>query len=257
MSRPIASEVRVSAHGVVAIGREKSGARVYFRPNGVTRFQLLALRFAPPPGPPATLLPDGRLLVVGRGGEGLLVNAGRSPQPAPSLPQVPVEGLSADGVAYARGPVFFRFVAGAWVDERGVANTAPREVHAVGDFAVGDDGDAWVPGRPWASAATKTTVRLTCAGGAWAAGEGVALQRTAKRFVAHPVRGAATSICPWKDGALLVVDGRLVDLGGAVFKAPGHVTSVAAHGDVLWCVANGSLFESSDLRRFRRQVLPS
>lgn len=253
MSRPIASEVRVSAHGVVAIGRGGLGTRVYFRARGVTRLELLTLRFEAPRGAPATLLPDGRLLVVGRRGECLLVTAGRSPQPGPPLSKVVVDGVSVDGVAFAPGPAFFRFAAGGWVDER-----LPGEarVNAVGDLAVGDGGAAWVYGPGWEPLSTKTKANLGCAAGAWAGGEGVVVERTAKGVVAYAVKGTVTSIAPWKKSALLVIDGRLVELGGAVLKAPGQLTSISSHGDALWCVANGSVFETSDLKRFRRQVLP-
>jgi hypothetical protein len=260
MSKPIATEVRVSAHGQVVIGRRTLGTSVYFRPTGVARFEELVLRFEPPRRTPATLLADGRLLVVGRNGETLLVSVGRTPQPGPST--VSVEGLSVEGVVFAKGPRFFRFVNGGWRNEspEGSAPTLAdqRSVFAMGDFAVGEGPSLWVFGdQRWSAIANPAAAPLSCAAGAWAGGVGEVLERRGKRFVTHAVRGTVSAICPWHDSALLVIDGRLVDLQGRAFKAPGSVSSIAAHDNVLWCLANGSLFESTDLKRFRRQVLPS
>ncbi len=259
MSKPVASEVRVSAHGLVIIGRGALGTSVYFRPTGVTRLEELVLRFEAPRQTPATLLADGRLLVVGRHRETLLVSAGRTPQPGPSIGvKHELAGLSVDGVAFAQGPRFFRFVANAWVDESPEAAASPLSVSAVGDFAVGDGGEVWVPGAArWSTIATPTLATLGCAAGAWAGGANAVLERRGKRFEVHTVKGTVTSLCPWDDSALLVIDGRLVDLRGRVVKTPGTVSSIAAHGGALWCVANGSVFETTDLKRFRRQVLPS
>jgi hypothetical protein len=255
MSRPQANDVRVSAHGLVVVGRRPTVTTVYFRPTGVTRLQELPLRFEAPAGAPATLLPDGRLLVVGLRGESLLVSAGRTPQPGPTCP-VPLDGLSSDGVAYTTGGRFFRFVAGAWVEEAAVGEAGL--VAAVGEFAVGGAGAIWAAGKGgWSRQKSPTTVALGCAAGAWAGGVGVVVEREGKRFVAHQTKGTVSSLAPWKDHAVLVVDGRVVDLSGKVFKAPGTVSAISSHQGSLWCVANGSLFETSDLTRYRRQVLPS
>ncbi len=256
MSRPLANDVRVSAHGLVVVGRRPTVTTVYFRPRGVTRLQELSLRFEAPPNVPATLLPDGRLLVVGRRGESLLVSAGRTPQPGPTSP-MPLEGLSTAGVAWTAAGRFFRFVGAAWVEEAAQVHGG-GPVAAVGEFAVGNAGAIWAPGKTgWGPQKSPTTAALGCADGAWAGGVGVAIERAGARFVAHQVKGTVTSLCPWKDGALLVVDGRVVDLSGKLFKAPGTVSAIASHAGSMWCVANGSLFETGDLTRFRRQVLPS
>jgi hypothetical protein len=257
MSKPVATEVRVSAHGVVVIGRRPTVTSVYFRPNGVTRLEELVLRFAPTPQTPAALLPDGRLLVVGRSGESLLVSAGRTPQPGPTCP-VPPTGLSGEGVVFAPGPRLLRFVAGAWVDESPALEGPPVELAAVAQFAVGAGGSIWAPGKGrWSKQKSPTAAALGCASGAWVGGVGVTVERDGKKLVAHAVKGTVTAIAPWKDSALLLVDGRLVDLKGRVLKTPGTVSSISAHGEAFWCVANGSVFESTDLKRFRRQVLPS
>ena len=259
MSKPFVTEVIVSASGVVVIGSRGPRTRVWFRVPSATRFYEVALTYDPPTGSPAALLPDGRLLVVGRKGESMLLREGRSPNPGPVLRDVTLDGVSSTLVAFAPGPRLFRYAEGAWVDESPAAPAAgPRTVAAVGDgFAVGADGDCWVAAAGgWKKTKVKTTASLRCAAGAWAGGEGVVLERLPKSFRVHEVTGTVSAICPWKKGALLVIGGALFDLEGARVKAPAQCTSIGSHGDFVALIANGSLYESTDAKRWTRKALP-
>jgi hypothetical protein len=262
MSKPAAADVILSPHGLVIVGTRGPGTRLWFRPTGKTQLTEFRMPFLPPRESPAALLPDGRLLVVGRNGETMLLQAGRTPQPGPLLQQVVLEGLSPTAVAFGVGPRFFRFVDGAWRDESPTsapaAEQAHRHVAAVGDgFAVGSDGDCWV-GPAWKKAKVKTDANLRCAQELWAAGEGATLQRKGKTFTVTKVNGDVTSIAPWGKGALMVVDGVLRDHTGTLLgkKAPQKVSSVSAIEGCVWCVADGALFESTDARVWRRKSLP-
>ncbi len=270
MAKPLASEVIASEHGLVVIGTRGPGTRVWFQPAGDIHFHEVVLPFEPPREAPAALLPGGRLLIIGRNGQSMVIEAGRSPQPGPVLRNVVVEGLSADLVAFARGPHFFRFVAGAWVDETPKLKPAAaaldlqarlhamRGVAAAGHgFAVGDDGDVWVAAASgWKKAPAKTRAPLRCASGHWAGGDGVLLERKGKVFLARKLSGDVTAVCPWKKGALVVVGETLFDHLGKPVKNPGRVTSISARGEHVYCVANGRLFESTDAKNWKRRVLP-
>jgi hypothetical protein len=228
--------------------------------------------FEPPRGPPAALLPSGALLVVGRDAQSLTVEVDRSPQPGPMIGNVVVEGLSTDGVAFASGPKFFRFSERAWHLEGPAEDPALakldiaaqiaasmksiRRVRALDQgFAVGADGDAWL-GPKWKKLALKTKARLNCVAGPWVGGDGVVLERKGKTIKAHKVKGEVTSIAAWKKSALLVINGALVDLKGKPVKAPPQLTSISSFGESLWCVSKGGVFETTDLRSWRRQPLP-
>ena len=258
MSKATASEVILSAQGLVVIGARGPGTRVWYRPTGTTRLHEHTLKFEPPRESPAALMPGGRLLVVGRNGEAILIEAGRTPQPVPALGNGVVEGLSPDLVAFCRGPHFYRLVEGKWRDESPEQGEAQRGVGAVGGYAVGAEGDCWVPDpKGWKRTKLKTTATLTCAQGEWAGGPGVVVQRLAKSFKLHPVKGTVTAVCPWGKSALVLVDGTLRELSGAPVKAPPRITSVSAHGDALAVISNGSLLERTGPReRWERRSLP-
>jgi hypothetical protein len=199
------------------------------------------------------LLPSGKLLVVGRNGESLTLEVERSPQPGPPLANVVLDGLSPDGVAFAVGPRFFRYVEGAWKDEG--AHDDEEHVSALDEgLAVGGAGNAWLA-PSWKPVKTKTTAELRCVSGGWVGGDGVVLERKARGFKAHEVGGKVSSICPWKKGALMVIDGALFDLKGTPVKAPPQLTSISAYEDAVFCVSKGALFESTDARTWRRKPL--
>lgn len=272
--KSVASEVSACANGLVVVGNKGPGTRVWFRPPGALHLHEFTLPFVPPRETPAALLPGGRLLVVGRNGESMLIEGGRSPQPGPVLANVVLEGLSTDLVAFGRGPRFFRFVEGAWRDESPAEDKAlskldvtarirhtihaMRGVAAVGDgLAVGAEGDCWVAAKGgWKKVPPKTKASLRCVAGGWAGGDGVVLEHKGKVFKAHKISGDVTSICRWKKGALVVIDGALFDHRGTRLKGPAEITSIASHGDELFCIARGALFESSDAREWRRKPLP-
>jgi hypothetical protein len=272
--KSVASEVSACANGLVVVGSKGPGTRVWFRPTGALHLHEFILPFVPPRESPAALLPGGRLLVVGRNGESMIIEGGRSPQPGPVLANVVLEGLSTDLVVFARGPRFFRFVDGAWKDESPAEDKAlakldvtarirhtihaMRGVAAVGDgLAVGADGDCWVVAKAgWKKVPAKTKASLRCAANGWAGGEGVLLERKGKVFKAHKISGDVTSICGWKKGALVVIDGALFDQKGTRLKAPAEMSSIASHGGELFCIARGGLYESSDAREWRRKALP-
>lgn len=272
--KSVASEVSASANGLVVVGSKGPGTRVWFRrPNAPHLYEFI-LPFVPPRETPAALLPSGRLLVVGRNGESMIVEGGRSPQPGPVISNVVLEGLSTDLVAFGRGPRFFRFVEGSWRDESPAEDKtsaklevterirhsihAMRGVAAVGDgLAVGADGDCWAAARgSWKKVASKTKASLRCVAQGWAGGDGVVLERKGQVFHVHRISGEVTSICRWKKGALVVIDGALFDHRGTRLKGPPEITSIASHGDELFCVGRGALFESNDARDWRRKALP-
>jgi hypothetical protein len=259
MQKAVASEVVATAHGLVVIGSKGPGTRVWFLPtkkaHASERLNEFMLPWEPPRGSPAALLPSGKLLVVGRDGASLTVEEGRSPQPGPMLGNVVVEGLSPEGVAFARGPRFFRYVDGAWRDE-GAKTEDVRSVRAVeGELAVGADGDAWL-GPAWKKLALKTKARLNCLSGPWIGGEGVVLERKGKTVKAHAVKGEVTAIAAWGKGVVMVVGGALVDLKGKAVKAPPELSGLSAHGGTLWCVSRGALFGTTDLKRWTKKALP-
>jgi hypothetical protein len=272
--KSVASEVSACANGLVVVGHKGPGTRVWFRPAGALHLHEFVLPFEPPRELPAALLPGGRLLVVGRNGESMIIEGGRSPQPGPVIGNVVVEGLSTDMVAFARGPRFFRFVDTGWVDESPAVDEgrakldvtarirqtihAMRGVAAVADgLAVGADGDCWIAAKgAWKKVPSKTKASLRCLANGWAGGDHVLLERSGKVFKAHRIAGDATSICGWKKGALAVIDGALFDQRGARLKGPPEISSIASHGGELFCVSRGGLFESSDAREWRRRALP-
>lgn len=272
--KSVASEVSACANGLVVVGHKGQSTRVWFRPKGELHLHEFIVPFEPPRETPAALLTGGRLLVVGRNGESMIVAGGRSPQPGPVIANVVVEGLSPDLVVFARGPRFFRFVDGAWVDESPAEDQAlakldvtarirhtihaMRGVSAAGDgLAVGADGDCWIAAKGgWKKVPAKTKASLHCVADGWAGGEGVVLERTGKVFNAHRIAGNVTSICSWNKGALVVIDGALFDHHGARLKGPPELSSIASHGGELFCVSRGGLFESRDAREWRRKALP-
>ncbi len=274
MKKAVASEVIATEHGLVVVGSKGPGTRVWFLPTRKTRLSERLNEFTmpwePPRESPAALLPSGKLLVVGRDCQSLTVEPERSPQPGALIGNAVVEGLSPEGVAFARGPKFFRYVEGAWVDEgpaeknSGLSLTerirarisSQRSVRAVaGELAVGADGDAWL-GPTWKKIDLKTKARLNCISGPWIGGDDVVLERKGKTFKVHKVKGSVTSIAAWGKSAVLLIDEALVDLKGKAIKAPPQLSSISAHGDTLWCVSKGALFHTSDLRRWERKALP-
>ncbi len=274
MSKAIASEVIASPHGLVVIGSRGPGTRLWYLPkqqaSASTRLHEFVMPWEPPRESPAALLPSGKLLVVGRDGGSLTLEPGRSPQPGPVIGNAVIEGLSADGVAFARGPTFFRYVEGAWRDEGPAEDdaglsmdelirasaTSLRSVRACeGDLAVGAQGDVWL-GPTWTKVAVKTKAQLNCVSGRWIGGEDVVLERKGKTFKVHEVRGSVSSITAWGPGALLIIDGALFDLKGEPAKAPPQISSISAQDGTLWCVSRGGLFETNDLRRWVRKTLP-
>lgn len=259
MKKAVASEVIATEHGLVVVGSKGPGTRVWFLPTRKTRLSERLNEFTmpwePPRESPAALLPSGKLLVVGRDCQSLTVEPERSPQPGALIGNAVIEGLSPEGVAFARGPKFFRYVDGAWVDE-GPAEKSTRSVRAVaGELAVGADGDAWL-GPTWKKIDLKIEARLNCISGPWIGGDDVVLERKGKTFKVHKVKGSVTSIAAWGKSAVLLIDEALVDLKGKPIKAPPQLSSISAHGDTLWCVSKGALFHTSDLRRWERKALP-
>lgn len=273
MKKAVATEVIVTQYGLVVIGSRGPGTRIWFRPANKTRaserLSEFIMPFEPPRESPAALLPSGKLLVVGRNCQSLTVEVDRSPQPGPVIANAVLEGLSPDGVAFARGPQFFRYVDGAWVNEGPAEDPkvaklsiteqiahrmkSMRGVNSADQgLAVGADGDAWL-GPKWKKLALKTKATLRCVSGGWVGGDGVVLERKGKVFKAHKVKGSVTSICAWKKGALLVIDGQLFDLKGTQVKAPPELTSVSAFGDFVCCISRGGLFESTDARQWHRK----
>lgn len=256
MSKAIASEVIVSAHGLLVVGMRGPRTRLWFRPTGTTRLVEHSMQLQAPVGPPAALMADGRVLLLGRNGEAMVLQAGRSSQPALALKQGGVVwGLSPDLVAVTEGPRFFAFEKGAWVEVGPQAETPPKAVVALSAFAVGEA--CWAPtSGKWAQVALKTKAKLRCTSGEWAGGEGVVLQRGPKGFRVQKIDGTVSAICPWKKSALMVVDGVLRDLDGTALKAPAQIASVSAFGDSMACIAKGSFFETTDGRRWERRALP-
>ncbi len=260
MKKAVAVEVIASEHGLVVIGGRGPGTRVWFRPANKARLSdrltEFNMPFEAPRGVPAALLPSGKLLVVGRNSESLTVEVDRSPQPGPRVGPVEIEGLSPDGVAFGRGPQFFRYVEGSWRAEGPAAGPEPRPVRAAdGGLAIGADGDAWLA-PTWKKVPLKTKAKLNCIAGAWIGGAGVALERKGKLFKLHQIGNEVTAICAWKKGALLVVGGLLFDLSGKPVKAPPNLTSISSWNDELWCVSRGGLYSSTDARAWRRKALP-
>jgi hypothetical protein len=265
MSKAIANEVIASEHGLVVVGSKGPGTRVWFLPKQKTkaseRLIEFSLRWEPPRGTPAAILPSGKLLVVGRNCESLTLEPGRSAQPGPLIGNAVIEGVSPEGVAFGRGPVFFRYVEGAWVNESPPREdltfkerlASSRSVRAVsGELAVGDE--VWLSAKP---VTVKTKARFNCIAGNWVGGDKVVLERKGKTFTQHTVAGNVTSIAEWGKRVLLLINGVIVDLKGTPVKAPPEIESFSAHDGTFWCVSRGALFQSTDLKRFTRKVLPA
>jgi hypothetical protein len=272
MHQAIATEVCVTEHGLVIVGHYGTGTNIWYGIVGESHLSQYKMEFEPPKQSPATLLPDGRLLVVGRDSVCMTVHKSGTVRQA-SIPGQPIiSGLSDDGVAYGGGPCFFRFENEQWnaafaevrrpesnsFDEDSILNEAVsfESVTCVGKtIAFGNRASCWVLNKNvWQKSDATFVRRMACAHGSWAAGSRVVLKYDddANTFHAFEVTDDVSAIAGFRDYAVICMNGNLFNHLGLRLNGPSGVRSISAHESRLVCVAGGAVFETHDFLSWKQ-----